>query len=63
VALCDKQVEEIKQKILKTRELIGKMKDPGQASRAEELVNTLKQKCVTLIREKKEINDMLNNPN
>ena len=39
------------------------MKDPGQASRAEELVNTLKQKCVTVIREKKEINDMLSNPN
>ena len=61
--LIEKQLSDVKQRILKTREIGSKAKTPEQKQKAEEVVNALKQKCIPIMRQKKEIAEMLNNPN
>ena len=61
--LIEKQLEDIKQRILKTREIGSKAKTPEAKQKADEVVNALKQKCIPIMRHKKEISELLNNPN
>ena len=61
--LIEKQLEDIKQRILKTREIGSKAKTPEAKQKADEVVNSLKQKCIPIMRHKKEISELLNNPN
>ena len=61
--LVDKQLEDIKQRILKTREISSKAKTAEAKQKGEEVVNSLKQKCIPIMRHKKEISELLNNPN
>jgi len=42
---------------------MSKAKTPDQKQKGEEVVNALKQKCVPIMRQKKEISELLNNPN
>ena len=61
--LIEKQLEDIKQRILKTREIGSKAKTPEAKQKADEDVNALKQKCIPIMHQKKEISELLNNPN
>ena len=61
--LIEKQLEDIKQRILKTRDIGNKAKTPEAKQKADEVVNSLKQKCIPIMRHKKEISELLNNPN
>jgi hypothetical protein len=61
--LIEKQLEDIKQRIIKTREIGSKAKTPEAKQKADEVVNALKQKCIPIMRHKKEISALLNNPN
>jgi len=61
--LIEKQLEDIKQRILKTREIGSKAKTPEAKQKADEVVNALKQKCIPIMRHKKEISELLKNPN
>ena len=60
--MCEKSLNEVKDKILKTRELATKAKKPEDKQKAEQIVDALKQKCIPIMRQKKEIAELMNNP-
>ena len=59
--MIEDKIDEIKQKIIETKQVVSKAKSAEQKKKGEAIVDVLKKKAVGLITQKKQVSGLVNN--